>query len=392
MEGVKEGKRVTLIGAFVNAILSAMKMLVGWFGGSAALVADGLHSFSDLITDVLVYWVFRVAHRAPDASHPWGHKRIETLATIALAVILGVVAVLMAWDSVQVLLAGEPLSAPSQWTLIVAAISIIANEGLYWLTVRAGKKANSQLLIANAWHHRTDSLSSIVVLVAIAGAIAGIWWLDALAAVLVALLIGKVALDMLLTNAKELVDTAVPAQQLEKIKATAREIDGVLDVHSAKSRFSGGNILLELHIQVAPELTVTEGHYIGEQVVERLLRTFDEVTYVIYHIDTRNDQATARAELTLPNRVEIERLFSQFHARLPANLKDLVSGSQLNLHYLAEGIVIDVKLDVPMSANEAQDKLQRDERQLRTLAQFYRTEFADVDGIAKVRVWYGIEE
>ena len=112
-----------------------------------------------------------------------------------------------------------------------------------------------------------------------------------------------------------------------------------------------------MHIQVAPELTVTEGHYIGEQVVERLLRTFDEVTYVIYHIDTRNDQATARAELTLPNRVEIERLFSQFHARLPANLKDLVSGSQLNLHYLAEGIVIDVKLDVPMSANEAQDKL-----------------------------------
>lgn len=392
MEGVKEGKRVTLIGAVVNAILSAMKMLVGWFGGSAALVADGLHSFSDLITDALVYWVFGVAHQAPDASHPWGHKRIETLATIGLAVALGIVAVLMAWDSVQVLLVGEPLSAPSQWTLIAAAVSIIANEGLYWITVRAGKKANSQLLIANAWHHRTDSLSSIVVLVAIAGAIAGIWWLDALAAIAVALLIGKVALIMLLSNAKELVDTAVPAKQLEKIKSAAREVDGVVDVHSAKSRLSGGDILLELHIQVGPELTVTEGHYIGEQVVERLLTVFDEVTYVIYHIDTRNDHASPRAELQLPKRAEIERLFSQFHARLPANLKELVTGAQLNLHYLPSGVVIDVKLDVPMSANEAEDKLKRDDRQLRTLAQFYRTQFVDVDGIAKVRVWYGIEE
>jgi len=336
----KAGQRITLIGALIDSLLSAAKIIVGVLANSTALIADGLHSLSDVLTDFMVVFLLKFSHEKPDANHPWGHARFETVGTVVLGSILMLVGALMAYESLKLLFGPEVPPLPAWPALIVAGVSILSKEILYHYTHRVGKALNSNLIIANAWHHRTDSLSSIVVFIAIAGAMTGIWWLDALAAVLVALLVGKIGWDLVAKSISELVDTALPAERVKKLREAALSVDGVISVHSFKSRSMGSQSLLEMHLQVAPHLSASEGHFIGDSVTCLLRDRFDDIGHIIYHIDTYDDHDMSEAACPImPPRSEIKRHLDASISRILGDTADF----ELIIYYEPRFINLDIK-------------------------------------------------
>lgn len=337
----KAAERVTIIGGILDAVLGVLKILVGVIANSSALIADGIHSLSDLLTDFMVVIVLRLSHRAPDDNHPWGHARFETVGTVALGIILIAVGAAMAYDSINLLFASEPPALPAWPALIAAALSIVGKEWIFRYTLNIGKALQSDLIIANAWHSRTDALSSIVVFVAVAGAMAGIWWLDALAAVLVALLVGKIGWDLVAKSITELVDTALPEERVNALRDQVLSVDGVVNVHSFKSRLMGNQSLLEMHLQVAPHLSAAEGHYIGDNVVCQLQGRFDDIGHVIFHIDTYDDEEFHGDVFcpVMPTRREVSQHLDATISRILGENPDY----ELILYYHPEYIDLDIK-------------------------------------------------
>jgi len=360
----KAAERVTIIGAVLDTVLGIMKILVGIIANSTALVADGIHSLSDLLTDFMVVVVLRLSHQAPDENHPWGHARFETVGTVALGIILVGVGGAMAYDSLKLLFSAQPTTLPTWPALIVAALSIIGKEWIFQYTYRIGKQLGSDLIIANAWHSRTDAFSSVVVLLAVAGAMAGIWWLDALAAVLVALMVGKIGWDLVAKSITELVDTALPEEKVAKLREHVLNVDGVINVHSFKSRRMGSQSLLEMHLQVAPHLSAAEGHFIGDNVVCQLQSRFDDISHIIFHIDTYDDEEFHDEVFcpVMPTRGEVSQHLDAIISRILGDNPDY----ELILYYHPEYIDLDIKaseqfhqlmLNIGLTARELQDRL-----------------------------------
>lgn len=336
----REAQKVTLVGSLLDAILGIAKILVGVVSHSHALIADGVHSLSDLATDFMVVLVLRVSHQEPDEDHPWGHARFETAGTVMLGALLIAVAGAMAYNSVGLMFSGEALQIPEWPALIVAACSIVSKEWIYRYTLAAGKRLKSDLIIANAWHSRSDAFSSIVVLIGIGGAMLGWIWLDALTAVLVALLIAKIGWDLTWKSIKELVDTALPEQQVRELEQAVRDVDGVISVHSLKTRLMGGQSLLEMHIQVESHLSASEGHYIGDTAVRILKTRFDDIGDIIFHIDTYNDDQRLYCD-TLPLRAEVEQALKDAMTVVHPQLQ----WEQLSLYYIKARIELELKVD-----------------------------------------------
>ncbi len=336
----KYAVRVTWIGAILDAILGVAKVLIGLLYSSHALVADGIHSLSDLVSDFMVVLIVNISHAEPDEEHPYGHERFETLGTVALGFLLVAVAGAMAYESLQTLFAPGPASTPGWPTLLVALISMLAKEWIFRYTLAAGKKLQSDLLVANAWHSRTDAYSSIVVFVGIGGAMLGVPWLDSLAAVGVALFVAKIGWDLSWKSLQELVDTALPQEELDSLTKIAKTVEGVVDVHSFKSRNMGAKMLLELHLQVAPYISASEGHYIGDTVVQRLLKAFPSIGHVIFHIDTEDDDEPTLC-LLLPLRSEVKLAVDDALRQVDPELQR----SRLNLHYLHREIEVELFIE-----------------------------------------------
>lgn len=297
-------QRVTLVGALVNAFLAIAQLVGGFFAQSQALIADGIHTLSDLASDFVVLIAAQHAHKDADDNHPYGHGRIETLATVILALMLAGVAVgifLHAWGK---LFSGEPLHAPHWLAILFAALAIVSKETLFHYTMRTAKRINSKMLVANAWHHRSDVISSVVVLVGIAGTQLGILWLDSVAAMIVAVMILYLAIRMILDSTNELVDTGVDNDTADAIRNFIRPLPGVEDVHMLRTRMMGGNILADAHIQVSSLISVSEGHQIAEHVNRELKAAFPDITDVTIHIDPEDDE-TAKPCADLPLRHEL---------------------------------------------------------------------------------------
>lgn len=337
----KQAQRVTLVGAVIDTILGLLKIAIGLIAHSSALIADGIHSLSDLLTDFLVVAVLKYSHQEPDAEHPWGHARFETIGTVLLGCILIAVAGAMAYESVLVLLTSDEVPLPEWPALVVAAISIGAKEWIFHYTMAVGKRIKSDLIIANAWHSRTDALSSVVVFIGVAGAMSGYVWLDALAAVIVAFVVAKVGWELTWKSIKELVDTGLPEEQVSQYTTEIMQVEGVLSVHSFKSRNMGSQSLLEMHLQVAPHLSASEGHYIGDAAVYRLKGKFDDIGHVIFHIDTYDDEEEVDYCKTLPMRTEVSGLLWHSLEELGVPDPDI---SRLTLHYRSDAIEIDLML------------------------------------------------
>ena len=332
--------KVTLIGMLVNALNALAKLLVGVWANSSALIADAIHSLSDLLSDLLVLAATHFGRRKPDEDHPYGHDRYETLATLLLGTILIAVAGALVWDSIGRLLKPGELIIPSALALLVAAASVLSKEWIYRYTLKIAKKINSKLLEANAWHHRTDALSSIVVFVAILGSLFGFTWLDQIAAAIVGVMVAKMGAELIWESLKELVDTALPPEETDRIYSAARSIPGVRDVHHLRTRTMGSRTLLDIHLQVAPYLSVSEGHEIGVWVARKLRDDFDHISDVTFHIDPEDDEETDNPDPAnmLPLRPNI---MAQLHSCWQGD-EDYERPHHTTLHYLDLSIDVDL--------------------------------------------------
>jgi len=369
-----ETQRVTLVGAIINLLLATAKVLVGWLAQSQALVADGIHSLSDLLSDALVWFAAHHASQAPDLDHPYGHGRFETLATLGLSLMLLLVAAGITWDAIERLFHPEELLSPSYPALVVALISILANEWLYHYTIKVSRRLKSDMLRANAWHHRSDAVSSIVVLVGVAGTMAGLSYLDAIAAILVGLMIAHVAWELGWPAIQELVDAGLAEERLEKIKRVILAVDGVQAIHMLRTRLMGGQASVDVHVLVDPWLTVSEGHMISQRVMDSLLEGVDEVSDVTVHIDPEDDEVAAPSK-GLPLRRDAEAEL----ARCWEQIAGTERRRRLLLHYLDGHI--DVDLILPLAAY-------RGEAQSQALQQALQRCLDDRDQYGKVRLQY----
>ena len=283
--------RVTLLGMFVNALLFAFKLIAGIVGRSGAMIADAAHSASDFATDIVVLGFVRISAKPRDDDHKWGHGKYETLASLLIGVALFAVGVEILLDSAEKIKAvaeGEVLPRPGAIAIIAAAVSIVAKEALYQWTVRVGKQTESPSVVANAWHHRSDALSSIGALLGIGAAyFLGEKWriADPIAAIVVAALIIKVAIDLCSTALAELLEKSLPKEVEEEILAIILATPNVYKPHNLRTRRIGSDIAIEVHIRVNGEMTVFASHEISKEI-ERSLRTrFGERTAVAIHIE-----------------------------------------------------------------------------------------------------------
>ncbi len=345
-ERTRASQRVTLVGAVVNLLLSVLKLVVGALAGSAALVADGIHSLSDLLSDALVWFAAHHAAQEPDEEHPYGHGRFETAATLGLGILLGLVALGIVWDAVLRVSKGD-YPSPGSLAVWAAAISILAKEALYWYTIVTARRVNSRMLAANAWHHRSDAISSIVVLLGILGAMAGWAYLDALAAVVVGAMVAKIGWDLGWEAMQELVDAALDPEQVRAAERAICSVDGVRSIHMLRTRRHGHQAAADVHVQVDPRLSVSEGHMISIAVEERLKEAVEAINDVTVHIDPENDEDGPPC-CDLPLRSEALQLLRGHWPELP-------DGHEIVLHYLSGRI--DVDLELPLARCDREQAL-----------------------------------
>ncbi len=373
----RETRRVTLIGAAVDLLLGLAKIIGGYVAQSQALIADGVHSLSDLATDVLVLFAAKHANVEADEDHPYGHARIETAATVGLGILLLLIAAGICVDAVIKLLSPESLTIPAAWALVIAAVSVAAKEWIYRYTMRSARRLNSNLLRANAWHSRSDALSSVVVIIGVGGAQLGFGYLDAIAALVVGAMIVKIGVELSWSSLRELVDTGLEPGELKDIRATILAVGGVKDLHELRTRRMGGKALVDVHIILEdPTLSVSEGHHISENVRSRLIRRIDDVEDVLVHIDPEDDETVAPSEHLDLRRKMLERLQNRWrHLEAAAKIR------RVTLHYL-DGKV-HVELELPVSLAPDPESVER-------LAADFRDAVADEPDVADVRLLFGL--
>ena len=287
-------KQVTWLGLTVNLILAAAKFLFGWFASSQALIADAVHSLTDTLTDMAVLVGVRYWSAPADKQHPYGHHRIETFVSLFIGLVLGATGLGLVYHAVSTLNT-PPIVSPGWKAFWTACVAIVVKEWMYRYTIRAGKKIGSAALIANAWHHRSDALSSIPV----ALAILGMWlrpdwtYLDHAAALVVALLVAKAAGSIVWNAFQELIDVGVSEPERKNIVKLAGAISGVREIHGLRTRHMGGGHSVDLHVLVDPELTVREGHAIAAEVKHLLMDTGPDILDVLVHIEPY-EEATSK--------------------------------------------------------------------------------------------------
>jgi cation diffusion facilitator family transporter len=345
----REIRKVTLVGSAIDLLLGIAKIIGGVVSSSQALIADGIHSLSDLATDVIVLYAMKHSAREADAEHPYGHGRIETLATVVLGLSLLGVAVGIALDAIDRLFNTERLLNPGMLALFIAILSVLSKEAIYHYSMVIARKYRSNLLKANAWHSRSDSISSIIVVIGVLGSMAGLNYLDAIAAVGVAFMIAKIGWDLSLHSLRELIDTGLEPERVEAIRATILAVDGVQSLHVLRTRRMGSDALVDVHIQVNPRLSVSEGHHISETVRAQVIDQIDEVADVMVHIDPEDDEVVAKS-MHLPlrqvilNRLKVEA--SAIQGMMTIRDEDIT------LHYLDGKIHIDLVLPFTLLENE----------------------------------------
>jgi cation diffusion facilitator family transporter len=282
---VKETRQVTLAGLSLNLVLAIVKIIFGVVGRSQAVLADAAHSLSDMATDVLVLIGIRFWSAPADECHPYGHQRIETLVTVGIASLLAATGLGLGLDAIHRL--GEPVGSPRAIAFVAPLISIIAKEYLFRRTRAVGKRIHSSALIANAWHHRSDALSSIPALIAVLAAAANPKWafLDSVGALIVSLLILKVAWDIAAPALSELTEQGASEEDVGVISNLALSTDGVSSIHRLRTRRVGAGWFVDLHAEVDGEMTVRDGHDIATKLIYKLLEEGPSVADVTVHIE-----------------------------------------------------------------------------------------------------------
>jgi cation diffusion facilitator family transporter len=368
-------RQATIVGAVVNVLLTLVKIFFGIIGQSQSLLADGVHSLSDLLSDALVLFAARHAKNDPDEEHPYGHGRYETAATMGLGAFLILVGLGIVWDAGERLFRPEALLHPHTVTLFVALFSILVKEALYHYTQYLARRIKSELLRANAWHHRTDSVSSIVVMVGIGGTMAGLPYLDAIAAVLVGVMIVHIGWTLGWSAMQELVDVGLEEEKVQEIREIISSVSGVSNVHMLRTRKMGGHASADVHVQVDPWLSVSEGHRISEVVQMRLIDEVDLLSDVTVHVDPEDDEEGPSCA-RLPLRSQAMSQLSNYWSHIACFKRR----KRIIMHYL--GGRIDVDLYLPLDCFESREHAAE-------LHAAYQRGIETSDIFRTVRIWYG---
>ena len=288
----RELMRITFVGSVGNLILLLFKFVAGIWGHSSAMLADAVHSLSDFVTDVVVIVFVNISSKPKDAGHDYGHGKYETLATSIIGLALLVVGVSLFWDSLHKVfdywVLGEPLESPGWIALMVALVSILIKELLFQITYRVGKRQNSQAVIANAWHHRSDALSSIGTTLGIGGAILlGPDWhvLDPLAAMVVSVFIVKVSLELMIPAINDLLEQSLPKEVENEILSIISENPKVKEPHNLRTRRIGNDFAIEVHIRVDGDMSVREAHALTKEIERKLYQKYGNTTHVVIHVE-----------------------------------------------------------------------------------------------------------
>ena len=286
---------VTLVGSVVNIVLTVFKILAGIMGRSTAMIADGIHSLSDLLSDIIVIVFVKISSKGRDKNHDYGHGKFETFATLIISLMLIVVAAnLMSGGigKIKAILGGEQVSSPGMIAFWAAVASIVFKESLYHYTIIQGKALNSPMMIANAWHHRSDAMSSIGSLIGIGGAIFlgnKFVILDPVTGCVISIFIFVMAVRMSVPAIKELLDVSLPDEVEERIEATAKTIPGVIELHELKTRREGPGIIMEGHLVLHSDISLKEAHNISKKVEESLRKEFGTETQISLHLEPEDD-------------------------------------------------------------------------------------------------------
>lgn len=277
--------RVSVVGIVFNLFLTVFKLFAGIFAASAALIADAVHSASDIVGSVVVMLGAIISHKLPDEEHPYGHEKLECIASIILGNILVVVGAVIGYNGIMTIISGQELAMPGTLALIAAAVSIVTKEGLYWYTILAARKINSVSLKAEAWHHRSDALSSIGSFAGVLGARLGFPLADPIAALVICAFIFKVAYSIFKESIDRLVDHACPELETEKMVEAIREVEGVLSVDDIKTRLFGSRTYVDIEISADGTLSLVEAHDIAEAAHRRLEEEFPDVKHCTVHVN-----------------------------------------------------------------------------------------------------------
>lgn len=339
-------QRATLVAILTNTALTIGQVVIGLFAGAFSLVADAAHTLSDLVTDLLVLVAGRHSADPADTNHPYGHGRIETVTTLVLGAVLGAVGIGFLWSSGIRLqdIGALPVLHPA--ALVMALFTLAAKEGLFRYTLAAARRLNAPMLEANAWHARSDAASSLVVAAGIGGSLAGYPFLEPLAAAVVGFLILHMGIRLAWKSIRELIDTGLPEEELERLRQTIRETPGVIGLHDMRTRRMADRVLCDAHVQVDPRLTVSEGHRVSDSVYLRVRATHPEVRDVLVHIDPEDDgELQVVPPGPLPERGEIL-----------ARVRELlgpgsVEPRRVQIHYLGQRVEVEIIL--PATPDEA---------------------------------------
>ena len=288
---LREVYKVTIAGSIINVLLLVLKFAAGILGHSAAMIADAIHSLTDFATDVVVLVFVKLGNKPMDKDHDYGHGKYETLATAIIGISLFAVGVMICWSGLvktYQALCGEQLQQPGVVALVAAVLSIVMKEWAYQFTVRVGRKFHSEAVVANAWHHRSDALSSIGTMLGIGGAILlGDHWavLDPLAAIVVSVFIIKAAWSLVMQSVKELTDASLSEKEEDEILKTASEEEGVGEIHNLCTRRIGNNIAIEMHVRMPGSLSLYAAHEHATAIENRLKQKYGADTHVGIHIE-----------------------------------------------------------------------------------------------------------
>lgn len=282
MDKIKVAKRVTLVSIIGNILLSLIKISAGIIGNSSAMIADGIHSVSDIFTSVIAFFGVKFSAKDEDKDHQYGHEKIELVVSKILSLILLGTGVMIAYNAVNAIINGVYVK-PGYIAAYAAILSIVFKEWMYQYTIKGAREIQSNSLKVDAWHHRTDSLSSVAALIGITGAIFGYSILEPLASIIIALFIIKVAVEIYIDSVKGLIDTSAPEEMIEKIQGIVYEVDGVLAIDLLKTRLHGNRIYVDIEISANGSLTLDQSHAIAKKVHDSVEQNIEEVKHCMVH-------------------------------------------------------------------------------------------------------------
>lgn len=364
-------QKVTYVGILVNIFLSLAQIIAGFLAHSQALLADGLHTLADLFSDFIVLFTAHHATKEADDDHPYGHARIETLSSIFLGIALIGVALGMGYRGILTINQSTPVET-EPYALFFALLAIFSKEFLYQYTIRSARKIKSTLLESNALHHRSDVFSSVVVVIGVGAQITGINHMDALAAIIISIMISLMGVHLIKKAFEELIDTSLDHELVEKIKSSIQSIDGVVAIHSLRSRSMGGLGYIDTEIRVNPHLSVSEAHFITLFIEHSIKKQFSEISDITVHVDPVAE-TEHESILKLPRRSEL--LFNLYSAWESLDNSEQIQN--IHLHYLTSQIEVDIILPLKFGCD---NNLQ--------LAQQLYNKACKIPFVGKINIYY----